>query len=70
MSEPSMKQVWAGLAMMALLTRRDYEGDFADIASDAWRMADNMEQEEQEAAEAALAALPSPDVIVPESPMN
>jgi len=48
MSEPSMKQVWAGLAMMALLTRRDYDGDFADIASDAWRMADNMEREEEE----------------------
>jgi hypothetical protein len=48
MNEPSMKQVWAGLAMMALLTRRDYDGDFADIASDAWRMADNMEREEEE----------------------
>jgi hypothetical protein len=51
MSEPSMKQVWAGLAMMALLTRRNdnlYEGDFADIALDAWRMADHMEKEEQD----------------------
>jgi len=48
MKEPTMKQVWAGLAMLALLTRRDYEGDFADIASDAWRMADKMEQEEEQ----------------------
>jgi hypothetical protein len=48
MKEPTMKQVWAGLAMLALLTRRDYEGDFADIAADAWRMADKMEEEEQD----------------------
>jgi hypothetical protein len=48
MNEPSMKQVWAGMAMMALLSRRDYEGDFADIAVDAWRMADHMEKEEQD----------------------
>jgi len=45
-TEPTMKHFWAGMAMMALLTRRDYEGDFADIAEDAWRMADKMEQEE------------------------
>lgn len=29
MNEPNMKQVWAGLAMLALLTRRDFKGDFA-----------------------------------------
>ena len=48
MKEPTMKQVWAGLAILALLTRRDYEGDFTDIATDAWRMADKMEQEEEQ----------------------
>lgn len=48
MSEPSMKQVWAGLAMMALLMDKTYEGSLGDIASDAWVMADLMEREEQE----------------------
>lgn len=48
MNEPSMKQVWAGLAMKALLSRRDYEGTFQDVAADAWRMADEMEKETQE----------------------
>ena len=48
MTEPNMKQVWAGMAMMALLSRQDYEGGFADIAVDAWLMADQMEKEEQD----------------------
>jgi len=48
MSEPSMKQVWAGLAMLGMLLDEDYRGNFADIAADAWRMADKMEMEEQE----------------------
>lgn len=51
MSEPSMKQVWAGMAMMALLSRKDFEGDFADVALDAWMMADQMAKEEQERSE-------------------
>ena len=48
MREPSMKQVWAGMAMLALLMNRTYEGEFTDIAADAWRMADAMEQEEED----------------------
>jgi hypothetical protein len=48
MSDPSMKQVWAGMAMMALLSRRDYEGTFQDLAADAWRMADEMEKEAEQ----------------------
>lgn len=48
MSEPSMKQVWAGMAMMALLMDKTYEGSLRDIASDAWVMADLMEREEEE----------------------
>ena len=48
MREPSMKQVWAGMAMMAMLMNRTYEGNLSDIAVDAWRMADMMEQEEEE----------------------
>lgn len=48
MREPTMKQVWAGMAMMALLQNKNYEGELADIAADAWRMADAMEQEEEE----------------------
>lgn len=47
MSEPSMKQVWAGMAMMALLSRPDYEGNFRDVATDAWEMADRMEAEQE-----------------------
>jgi hypothetical protein len=48
MNEPTMKHLWAGMAMMALLQNKHYEGTYADIAADAWRMADAMEQEEQE----------------------
>jgi len=48
MTEPSMKQVWAGMAMMALLLDKTYEGDLADLAADAWRMADMMENEEED----------------------
>lgn len=48
MREPTMKQVWAGMAMMALLQNKTYEGELADIAADAWRMADAMEREEEE----------------------
>ncbi len=48
MSEPSMKQVWAGMAMMAMLRDEEYHGNFKDIACDAWRMAELMEEEEHE----------------------
>ena len=48
MKEPNMKQLWAGMAMVALLLDKSYEGNLADIAADAWRMADMMEQEEEE----------------------
>ena len=48
MKEPNMKQVWAGFAMLALLMDKTYDGTFEDIARDAWRMADCMEDEEQE----------------------
>ena len=48
MREPSMKQVWAGMAMMAMLRDESYEGNLADIAADAWRMADIMEREEED----------------------
>jgi hypothetical protein len=43
-----MKQVWAGMAMMAMLRDEEYLGNFKDIASDAWRMAELMEEEEHE----------------------
>ena len=46
MNEPSMKQVWAGLAMIALMLDKSYDGSPDDIAEDAWRMADAMEREE------------------------
>lgn len=42
MREPTMKQLWAGLAMFALIVR-DYEGSEKDIALEAWRMADMMD---------------------------
>ena len=45
MVDPNMKQIWAGLAMLALLQDDDYQGNFVDIAADAWRMADKMEDE-------------------------
>ena len=45
MVDPNMKQIWAGLAMLALLRDPEYHGNFADIAADSWRMADKMEQE-------------------------
>lgn len=48
MSEPTMKHFWAGMAMMALLLDKNYEGNMGDIAADAWQMADLMEREEQE----------------------
>lgn len=48
MNEPSMKQVWAGMAMMALLMDKGYKGNLGDVASDAWVMADLMEREESE----------------------
>jgi hypothetical protein len=48
MKEPNMKQVWAGMAMMALLLDKSYEGNLSDIAADAWRMAGAMEQEEED----------------------
>lgn len=48
MREPTMKQVWAGMAMMALLQNKAYKGELSDVAADAWRMADMMEQEEEE----------------------
>jgi hypothetical protein len=44
--EPSMKQLWAGMAMMALLLDKSYEGDLSKVAADAWRMADMLEDEE------------------------
>lgn len=46
MSDPSMKQVWAGMAMMALLSRHDYRGSMEDVAQEAWDMAEHMEREE------------------------
>jgi hypothetical protein len=46
--EPSMKQLWAGMAMMALLLDKSYEGNLGDIAADAWQMAELMEKEEEE----------------------
>lgn len=48
MTEPSMKQVWAGMAMMALLSRPNFEGTYQDVAMDAWDMAERMEVEQQE----------------------
>ena len=48
MREPSMKQVWAGMAMMAMLHDKSYKGNLRDIVADAWLMADLMEHEEQE----------------------
>ena len=48
MCDPTMKQVWAGMAMMAMLRDIDYDGNLSDIAADAWRMADMMEREEQD----------------------
>ena len=48
MSDPNMKQVWAGLAMMAFLLDKTYEGNLGDIAADAWQLADLMEKEEAE----------------------
>ena len=48
MCDQAMKQVWAGMAMMAMLRDESYEGNLADIAADAWRMADMMEREEQD----------------------
>jgi len=48
MSEPSMKQVWAGMAMMALLMDKSYKGNLGAVASDAWVMAELMEEEEHE----------------------
>lgn len=48
MREPTMKQVWAGLAMMALMSRKNYEGTYDDIAIAAWQMADSMEREQQD----------------------
>lgn len=45
MSEPSMKQVWAGMAMMALLQDKNYQS-FDGIVGDAWRLADLMEDME------------------------
>jgi hypothetical protein len=46
MTEPTMKQVWAGMAMMALLSDKKREGSYEDIASDAWQMALSMEREQ------------------------
>ena len=46
MNEPTMKQVWAGLAMIALMLDKTYDGSPDDIAEDAWRMADALEREE------------------------
>ena len=48
MTEPSMKQVWAGMAMMALLSRPNFEGTYQDVAIDSWDMAERMEVEQQE----------------------
>jgi len=48
MKEPSMKQLWAGMAMVALLLDKTEDRNFADVAADAWRIADMMEQEEEE----------------------
>ena len=48
MSEPTIKHLWAGMAMMAMLLDKRYEGTFADIAEDAWRMADELKQEEED----------------------
>lgn len=48
MSDPTIKQVWAGIAMLALMLRNAYDGDESDIAADAWRMADAMEREAEE----------------------
>ncbi len=47
MNEPSMKQVWAGMAMMAMLRDQSYE-TLAEIAQDAWVMANMMEAEEDD----------------------
>lgn len=48
MKEPTIKHLWAGMAMIALLLDKSYEGTFGDIAADAWRMADMMEVEEED----------------------
>lgn len=48
MTEPTIKHIWAGMAMMAMLLDKTYEGNLGDIAADAWQMADFMEREEQE----------------------
>jgi hypothetical protein len=47
MTEPSMKQVWAGMAMMALLSKPNYEGTYQDVVADAWEMAERMEMEQE-----------------------
>lgn len=47
MKEPSMKQVWAGMAMMALLEKRPYD-TLSEIANSAWEMADLLEKREYE----------------------
>lgn len=48
MSDPTIKQVWAGLAMVALMLRNAHDGDESAIAEDAWRMVDAMEREADE----------------------
>jgi len=45
-TEPTMKHFWAGMAMIALMLDKSYDGSPDDIAEDAWRMADAMEREE------------------------
>lgn len=37
-----MKQMWAGMAMMALLLR-DFEGTESEIAELSWQIADELE---------------------------
>jgi hypothetical protein len=46
MTELAVKQMWAGMAMMAMLSQKDREGSYEDIASDAWQMALSMEHEQ------------------------
>lgn len=47
MSEPSMKQFWAGMAMFALILK-SMDADPEEVAIEAWRFADSMETEERD----------------------
>lgn len=40
--DPTMKQLWAGMAMMALLIK-DFEGTANEISELSWQIADELE---------------------------